>query len=311
MRVLITGASGYVGRAVVRQLLDNGHVPRLLVHSTKIDAPEGTDLVRGDLLDRSSLALATANTDAVIHLAALVRVRESFEQPLRYYEVNVGGTLNVLNVLAAAHGHVESPPRLVFTSTAGVYGTPQRQPIDEDHPRAPQNPYASSKLAAEDAVAWAAKAGQVGAATLRIFNAAGALLPHGDTDDSRLITRMIGAAAGRIERVDVFGDGSAVRDFVHVEDIARAAVLALENCRVGEHDVFNVGATPASVRDVIDTVHRVTGREPASRQHPAHPGEVRELRADTTRLRKILGWRPERSALEDLVRDQWEFERAR
>lgn len=298
MRVLVTGATGYIGRAVVEQLLAAGHEPRALTH---VDVPDGIESVPGDLLDRASLALAVADTDAVIHLAGLTQVRESFEQPLRYYEVNVAGTLNVLNVLAAARGHVDAPPRMVFVSTASVYGTPSDQPITEDCPRNPANPYAATKAAAEDAVGWTVSAGQIGAATLRIFNAAGG----DDRTGTRLLTKAVAVAAGRLESVTVFGDGSAIRDFVHVKDIARAAVLALEHCEVGRYDVFNVGATPASVRDVLDSVERVTGREVPVVHEPAHPGEVREIRADTTRIRTTLGWAPEHSALDRLVRDQW------
>jgi UDP-glucose 4-epimerase len=289
MRVLVTGATGYIGRAVVEQLQVNGHEPRILTHVSEVG---GVEAVRGDLLDAASVTRAAAGTDAVVHLAALGQIRESFEQPLRYYEVNVGGTLNILKAL---------PRRLVFVSTASVYGTPSEQPITEDCPRRPANPYAASKAAAEDAVAWTALAGRIGAATLRLFNAAGG----GDRDESRLITRAVAVAAGRLESMTVFGDGSAIRDFVHVDDIARAAVLALEHCEVGRHDVFNVGATPASVRDVLESVARVTGREVPITREPAHPGEVREIRADTTRIRTALGWDPRDSALDQLVLDQW------
>jgi UDP-glucose 4-epimerase len=291
MRVLVTGASGFIGRAVVSQLVTAGHSPSVLAHSA--GAPDGVPFVQGDLLDRGSLAAACADVDAVIHLAAIGRVRESFEEPLRYYDLNVGGTLNVLGAVAPG-------ARLVFVSTGSVYGAPATQPIGEDCPRAPGNPYAASKAAAEDAVAWTAQSGRLGAATLRVFNAAGG----GDRDESRVITRAVRVAAGLLDSLTVYGDGSAVRDFVHVRDIASAAVLALEQASVGRHDVFNVGATAASVRDVIDSVERVTGRPVPLVRAPAHAGEVKVLRADTSRLRS-LGWQPRHSALDDLVRDQW------
>jgi UDP-glucose 4-epimerase len=291
MRVLVTGASGFIGPAVVDHLASTGHEPLVLVHST--DAPAGVRTARGDLLDRGSLVAAFADVDAVIHLAALGSVRESFEEPLRYYELNVGGTLNVLGALAPGS-------RLVFVSTGSVYGAPAAQPIGEDCPRAPGNPYAASKAAAEDAVAWTARSGRLGAATLRVFNAAGG----GDRDESRVITRAVRVAAGLLDSLTVYGDGSAVRDFVHVRDIAGAAVLALEQTEAGRYDVFNVGATAASVRDVIDSVERVTGRPVPRVRAPAHAGEVKVLRADTGRLRS-LGWEPRHSALDDLVRDQW------
>ena len=146
---------------------------------------------------------------------------------------------------------------------------------------------------------WAAAAGRVEAVVLRLFNVAGG----GDRDDTRVITRACGVAAGRLPSMEVFGDGSAVRDFVHVRDVARAFVTAVE-CGVDGHSAFNVGSTPASVADVLGAVERVTGRPVPVVQRPAHPGEVRELRADTTRLR-ALGWHPTHSHLDTLVRDQW------
>jgi len=291
MRVLVTGASGFIGRSVVDRLLADGWSTRVLTHT----APSRDDVesVRGDLREPASLGPALEGVDAVVHLAAAARVRESFEEPLRYYDVNVGGTVNLL-------GALPGPVRVVFVSTGMVYGAPLAQPITEDFPRAPSNPYAASKAAAEDLIGWTARSGLIGATSLRVFNVAGGV----DRDGTRVITRAVDAAAGG-QPLTVFGDGSAVRDFVHVDDVAAAAVLALGSSEPGRHDVFNVGATAASVRDVVEAVERVTERPVPLVHAPAHPGEVRELRADTRRLRKVLGWEPTRSALDDLVRDQW------
>ncbi|GGP36876.1 NAD-dependent epimerase/dehydratase family protein [Saccharothrix coeruleofusca] len=271
MRVLVTGASGYVGRAVAAQLAFSGHevVP-----------------FTGDVRDARAAEAAVRGADAVVHLAARARVRESFERPVEHYDVNVGGTLNLLRA---------RPPVFLLASTAAVYGTSRTGVLTEDTPRDPASPYAASKAAAEDAVAWAARAGAV----LRLFNVAGG----GDRDDTRIVTRACEVAAGRLPSLEVYGDGSAVRDFVHVRDVARAFALVLERCREG-HAVYNVGATPASVADVLGAVERVSGRPPAVRRRPAHPGEARVLRADTARLR-ALGWRPVESDLDELVRDQW------
>lgn len=269
----MTGATGYVGRAVVPELRFRGW--DVICPAQRLHEP-----------------FDATGVDAVVHLAALGNVRESFQQPLRYYEVNVGGTLNLLSAL---DGH-----RVVLASTAGVYGAPLDQPITEDCPRAPSSPYAASKAAAEDLLAWTAASGRIGGTVLRLFNAAGG----GDTDTSRVITRLVGAAAGEVPGFEVFGDGSAVRDFVHVRDIASAVAIALENCEVGESAVYNVGACAASVNDVLAAVERVTGRAVDVTRRPAHPGEVRELRADTSRLR-ALGWKPEHSTLDEIVSDQW------
>jgi len=191
-----------------------------------------------------------------------------------------------------------------------VYGSPARQPIDETVPPDPASPYATSKLAAERVIVGAARAGELGACTLRIFNAAGAVDGHGDPDDSRIIPKAVAVAAGRLSTMELYGDGSAVRDFVHIKDIATAFCAALAHCRPGRHDVFNVGATPVSMNGVIDAVRRITGRDVPLVRQPANPCEVREVRADSARLRDVLGWRAAHSALDDMVADQWAAERA-
>ncbi|SEQ35325.1 UDP-glucose 4-epimerase [Lentzea xinjiangensis] len=268
----MTGATGYVGRAVVRELRVHGHepVPFRQRLSDPFELPE---------------------TDAVVHLAAAARVRESFLDPLPYYETNVAGTLNLLKALK------DQP--LVFASTGGVY-RPSNSPLTEESVREPSSPYAATKAAAEDLVAWAARSGRIGATTLRLFNVAGG----GDTDTTRVITRAVASAAGTVPGMEVYGDGTAVRDFVHVRDVAAAFVVALENCSVGTSSVYNVGGTPASVRDVLATVEEVTGRSVDVSWKPAHPGEVRFQRADVSRLR-ALGWEPRHSSLAEIVTDQW------
>ncbi|XVS64699.1 NAD-dependent epimerase/dehydratase family protein [Actinosynnema sp. CA-299493] len=276
MRVVVTGSTGYIGRVVSAELSAAGHTPIPFSGDVRVGALDGP-------------------VDAVVHLAGLARVRESFGDPVRFYDVNVGGTVNLLR---------SPPPRFVLASTAGVYGSAVAM-IYESCPRAPGSPYAASKAAAEDVLAWAAAAGRVSGVALRLFNVAGG----GDEDDTRVITRACGVASGRLPSMEVFGDGSAVRDFVHVRDVARAFVTAVERDGDG-YVALNVGATPASVADVLASVARVTGREVAVVRRPAHPGEARELRADTTALRSS-GWQPVCSDLDTLVRDQWAAETSR
>lgn len=268
----MTGATGYVGRAVVRELQVHGHEP--VVSRQRLSEPFGS-----------------VDADAVIHLAGAARVRESFEDPVSYYETNVGGTLNLLKALQGQ--------RFLLASTGMVY-RPSDVALTEESFREPSSPYAATKTAAEDLVAWAARSGRIGATTLRLFNVAGG----GDTDTSRVITRAVAAAAGQVPGMEVYGDGTAVRDFVHVRDVAAAFVVALEACSVGTSSVYNVGATAASVQDVLSAVSEVTGRSVDVTWRPANPGEVRIQRADVTRLR-ALGWEPRYSALTEIVRDQW------
>ncbi|MGO1049261.1 NAD-dependent epimerase/dehydratase family protein [Crossiella sp. CA198] len=308
MRVLVTGASGYVGQAVVRQLSQTGHDVVALVHRSVVNLPEGVELRRGDVLDGEGLLAAADGVHAAVHLVSLTRIREAFAHPTLYYRVNLGGTLHVLEALARQAEVTGVKPRLVMASTASVYGTPARQPIDETTPVAPANPYAASKVAAEEAIRWQVATGGLGAAVLRIFNIAGAVGELGDYDDTRIITRAVGVAAGHLPSVEINGDGSAIRDFVHVNDVARAMVHALEDATPGRFDVYNVGAIPASVAEIVDTVRAVTGREIRVTHRPANPGETQRSVGDTTLIRQRLGWSPQQSTLTEMVRGQWEAE---
>jgi UDP-glucose 4-epimerase len=224
-----------------------------------------------------------------VHLAALTRVRESFQKPAVYFGANVTGTLNLVGALP------DVP--VVFASTASVYGAPKTRPITEDAPLDPRNPYAASKVAAEQVVRWVS----AGSAVLRLFNVSGA----GDPDLTRVLPKAVAVAAGRASHVDVYGDGSAVRDFVHVDDVATAILLALESIQPDQHRVYNLGAVPATVAEIIAATERVTGRPVPVVTHEAHPGEVKEVRADTSRARTELGWQPVHSGLDSIVADQW------
>lgn len=307
MRVLVTGAFGYVGHAVTRALTDGAH--QVVAMTTQPDRAQSSDDVRiavADLRDPVQLKAALDGVDAVVHLAALTRVRESFDRPEEYAAVNVAGTQNLL---AAVAGTGRVMP-FIHASTAAVYGTPERQPIAEGCDPAPMSPYGATKLAADLAVRDAAAAGAVAGVSLRAFNIAGSVdRHHPDRELTRIIPKVIAVAAGRFDSVSVNGDGSAVRDYVHVADLADAFVKALAFATPGRFDVYNIGATPASVAQIIEVARAVTGRAVPVTHNPPGP-EAPELRADTTLARAELGWLPVRSSLEEIIGAAWEAENA-
>lgn len=295
MIVLVTGAAGYVGWAVARRLVDAGHEVTGLIRTPDRELPPGVVPLVADLLDLPRL---NGSYDGVCHLAALTRVRESFEDPLGFFATNVQGTVNLLAAL-------DRPAVVVFGSTAAVYGAPAEQPIAETQVPSPTNPYGAAKLAAEQVVRFHARTGAIGAVVLRTFNVAGSVDGRADPDLTRLIPRTLNVAAGRLPRLEINGDGSAVREFLHVDDLARAYVQALEAVRPGEDRLYNVGSgTGASVQEIVTTVEEVTGRPVPVHHKPPQP-EPPLLVSDTSAIRRDLGWRPERSALTALVSDSW------
>lgn len=303
MRVLVTGATGFVGRAVVRQLTMAGHS---VVGFARTSMPISCELRTGDILDQAALEQVVEGVDAVCHLAALTLVRESFEEPVRYFRVNVVGTLNVLDAMNAEAQRSDRPLRLVFASTGAVYGAPERQPITEEQEPAPGNPYGASKLAAETVIGYQAALGAISAVTLRTFNVAGAVEGHGDPDTSRIIPKTLLVAAGQADRLNVNGDGSTIREYTHVCDLARAYAAALDVADPAGHRIYNVGSgVGVSIREVIEITEQITGRPvPVRRGPPAR--EPRELRGDSSRINTELGWYPTRSSLETIITDAWQ-----
>lgn len=258
-------------------------------------------MTTGDITDSASVRDALRDVDGVCHLAALTRVRESLSAPLPYWQTNAGGTLALLEALAAR----PEPARLVLASTAAVYGAPERQPIGETAAVNPQNPYGASKLAADLAAANVAATGAVGAISLRAFNVAGAVNGMADHDLTRLIPKVLAVQAKLVPEVGVNGDGSAVRDFVHVLDMAQAFVLALEACTPGEWRAYNVGSgRKTSVADVLTVAERVTGAPVPVKHNPPAP-EPPVLLADSTRIRSELGWQAKNSELSQILADGW------
>jgi len=300
MRVLVTGATGFVGHAVAAALVEAGHEVVALTRSDR-PVPPGVQRISGDLLDEDAVAsvIAPADVEGVCHLAALVRVRDSRTDPLAYWRTNVGGTLGLLRAFRGQ----PAPPRLVIASTCAVYADRAPQPITEAAAVEPGSPYGTSKWAADRAVADVAATGELGAISLRAFNVAGGLPGHPDRDETRLIPKVVAVAQGRAAELVVNGDGSAVRDFVHVGDMADAFVRALDACRPGHWTAYNVGGgRRVTVSDVVAAAEAVAGRRIPVRHGPAAQ-EPAELIADTTLIRRELGWHPRRSDIERIVTD--------
>jgi UDP-glucose 4-epimerase len=307
VRVLVTGGFGFIGTAVVRRLALSGHEVIALTHREPGEPTPTSDadaIVRADVCDADAVRAAVRDADAVCHLAALTSVRESFARADEYWKVNATGTSVLLNSLRRSAQERNRPVRFVYASTHSIYGAPVHQPVREDTPAAPTSPYGESKAAAERLVATGARSDLLGAVCLRIFNAAGAVAGATDTDDSRLIPKVLAVAAGRAPLIEINGDGTAIRDYVHVDDVARAFAMALPACEPGSHQVYNVGATPASVSDVIATAGQVTGRTIPLTRNPPKP-EPERIVADTTLIRRQLAWAPERSSLAEIVADAW------
>ena len=304
MRILVTGATGFLGHAVTSALADRGHVV-IALSRTSTDVPSKADRhIRADVRSSADIIDAVADTDAVCHLAALVRVRDSLTNPLDYWRTNVGGTLNVLEALARSATQ-KTPKRLILSSTGAVYGTPEHQPIGEDHITAPSNPYAATKLAADLAASHLARTGLIGAVTLRAFNIAGASSGRADHDLTRLIPNILAVQAGHAHELVVNGDGSAVRDFVHVDDMADAFARAVDTCQAGDWRVYNIGSgRRTTIREVISTAEQVTGK-PVPVRHAPPANEPRVLVADASRAIAELNWQPKRSHLTRIISDAW------
>ncbi len=320
MKLLVTGGAGYIGSIVAQHLLAAGHEVAVLdnlCRGHRAAVPQGASLLEIDLLDAPALdaAVAEGSFDGALHFAALALVGESVSHPERYYRTNVIGTLNLLDALRAAE--VE---RLVFSSTCAVYGEPEVVPMDETTPTRPVNAYGASKLAVDGMLTDESRAHGLAAASLRYFNVAGASGDLGEDHqpETHLIPNVLRAAQGLQPEVSVFGtdyptpDGTAVRDYIHIEDLAHAHVLALEGAQAGTHSIYNLGSGNGfSVREVIAAASEVTGREIPVREMPRRDGDPPMLVASSAKIRAELGWEPRKPALADMVADAWAFAEAR
>lgn len=319
MRVLVTGGAGYIGSVVTDELLRAGHEAVVLDNletGHRRAIPDGVPLVAADLRDGAAVAAALRahRIEAVVHMAAYIQVGESVRAPGKYYRNNLVATLDLLDAM------VESGVRrLVFSSSAAVYGQPERLPVEEDAPARPDNPYGETKLAVERALPWYERAHGLRWVALRYFNAAGATRRLGEDHDpeTHLIPLVLQAAAGRLPEVTIHGDdyptpdGTCIRDYVHVVDLARAHVLALTGLEERSR-VYNVGCGGRgySVREVIEVARRVTGRPIRVTVGPRRPGDAPVLVASPERIMRELGWRPEHQDLEAIVGSAWAWMQA-
>ncbi len=311
MRLLVTGGAGYIGSVVSTQLLAAGHDVVVLdnLDTGHADAvPESATFVEG-AIDAADDVLADG-IEAVLHFAAKSLVAESVAAPERYWRNNVVGTLALLEAMRRA-----GVARIVFSSTAATYGEPTVSPITEDTPAVPINPYGHSKLAVDHMLAGYAHAHGLAAVSLRYFNVGGAYRGRGERHlpETHLIPNVLAVAAGEREQVAIFGtdyptrDGTAVRDYLHVEDLGRAHLLALDAATPGEHLICNLGTgTGFTVREVVETCRAVTGHPIPAVEQPRRPGDPPVLVASNRRAADLLGWRVEHG-LEQIVADAWTF----
>jgi UDP-glucose 4-epimerase len=314
MKLLVTGGAGYIGSIVAAQLVDGGHDVTVLDSLYRGHAqavPAGARHLDVDLNDAAATTAALAEGfDAVLHFAALALVAESVEHPERYHRGNFVATLNLLDAMREAQ-----VKRLVFSSTCAVYGEPDEVPMPETLPTNPVNAYGNSKLAIDRMISDECRAHGLGAVSLRYFNVAGASGDLGEDHEpeTHLIPLVLQAAAGRREHVSVFGtdypteDGSAVRDYIHIEDLGEAHILGLERAtNPGEHRIYNLGnGTGFSVRQVVEAARAVTGRDIQIKEEGRRAGDPAALVASSQKIRDELGWVPRKPEIETMIADAW------
>lgn len=319
MKVLVTGGAGYIGSVVAAQLVDAGHsvvVYDNLCRGHRGAVPEEAELVVGDVGDRSQLdeVFSSGGFDAVMHFAAWIEAGESMKEPARFFRNN---TANALTLLESMLAHNVS--RFVFSSTAAVFGNPERTPISENDPLHPTNAYGESKLLVEQMLNWFHRIYGLSVARLRYFNAAGATPERGEahSPETHLIPLVLQVAAGKRQSISIFGtdyptpDGTCIRDYIHISDLASAHLIALGalaasttpaslTCNLGNGKGF-------SVLEVIETARRITGHAIPAIQSPRREGDPAVLVASSDKIRRELGWTPKYSNLECMIQSAWEW----
>jgi UDP-glucose 4-epimerase len=319
VRLLVTGGAGYIGGVVSLHLLRAGHRVTVLDdlstgHADSV--PDGATFVPGDLAERAGAVLADGDPyDGVLHFAAKAVVGESVEHPERYWRTNVCGTLALLDAMRA-----NAVPRLVFSSSAATYGEPDEVPIAETAPARPTNPYGATKLAVDMMITSEARAHGLGAVSLRYFNVAGASGGQGErhSPETHIVPIALQVVAGQRPTFAINGtdyptpDGTCIRDYVHVDDLSEAHLLALAGAAAGEHRIYNLGnGAGFSVLDVVEAVRRVTNHPVPTVVGPRRPGDPAVLVASSAKIREELGWAPRKPTVDEMVADAWTFERSR
>ena len=319
MRILVTGGAGYVGGTVAQLLLDRGHEVVILdnlCHGFRSMVPSGARFVEAELADRPALeSLLGEGFDGVMHFAALIEAGESMKCPEVYFRNNSATTLTLLEAM-----HATGTNKLVFSSTAALYGEPESTPILEDAPLHPTNTYGESKLLVEQMLTWFNRIYGFRYASLRYFNVAGAAYGRGETHEpeSHLIPLVLDVALGRRKSIKIFGqdyptpDGTAVRDYIHVEDLAKAHLLAFEALTRHDRMIYNIGNGQGfSVREIIESVRRVTGKAIKVVEEPRRAGDPAVLIASSAKITAELGWKPEHTSIDAIVESAWAWHQER
>lgn len=317
MRLCVTGGAGYIGSVVAQLLIDSGHEVTVidnLATGHRAAVPKGYRFVEGDIRDGDALdRVLGEGMDAVLHFSALSVVPDSVRDPVTYFDNNIGGTIRLLERMQSSDIR-----RIVFSSSAAVYGNPESLPIVEESPCRPVNPYGFSKLVVESMMEACRSAWKLEYVALRYFNAGGSTELHGEhhEPETHLIPVVLDTALGKRRKFTIFGDdydtpdGTCIRDYIHVRDLAEAHVLALEAMKKGFTGILNLGSSePFTVRGVVDTVQRVTRKTVDFEVGPRRAGDPPALVASSRKAKEILGWQTKVSSLEEIVRSAYEWRR--
>ena len=316
VQILVTGGAGYIGGSVALRLLEQGHNVYIydnLCHARREAVPQGAEFIEGDVADRAKVEalLRGRKIEAVLHFAALIEAGESMQRPELYFRNNTAATLGLLEAMLAA-----GVRKLVFSSTAAVYGEPESTPIREEAALRPTNPYGESKLLVEQMLGWLHRIHGLRTASLRYFNVAGALAGRGEAHEpeSHLIPLILDVALGRRKSIKIYGtdyptpDGTCVRDYIHVWDLAEAHLVLLENLQPGRGLFYNLGVGRGySVREVIDACRAVTGKDIATRQVARRPGDPPALFASPEGMARDFHWKAKITDLHVIVESAWRW----